>query len=157
MKKRAIPALLFVLLVLLSPLVAAGAPSARPGGIQTLWYGKGKMEQAARNHLNPRFRKTGDYVPTLRLTSAELDGCLVAVNWNSRHWVAQNRRLTIDFYDPRQGRWERHVCRAVDWQQRKHSTGSRQRFELDYDTGVQVNAVPNNTVARIVKISHPSR
>lgn len=124
-----------------------------PSGIQVLFYSPNVMERTARNHMSPRFKRTGDYVPTLRLTPSEMNGCLVAVNWNSRHWVAQNVRLTIDFWDRGQGRWERHVCRAVDWQQRRHSTGSRQRFELDYDTARAVNAVPNNTVARLIGVS----
>lgn len=151
-RTKAIPIALFILTALLSPLIASGDTLHRPSGIQTLWYGRGVMEQVAKNHMSPRFKRTGDYVPTLRLTQAELNGCLVAVNWQSRHWVAQNVRLVIDFYDPRQGRWERWVCRPVDWQQRRHSTGSRQRFELDYDTAKAVSAVPNNTVARLVRV-----
>jgi hypothetical protein len=150
--KRAGTIWLLILMLLLSwPSVALSA-SARPQGIQVLYYSRNVMERAASNHMNPRFARTGDYVPTMRLTVRELAGCLTAVNWNSRHWVAENRILTIDFWDARERRWERHTCRASDWQQRRHSTGNRQRFEVDYETARSVNAVPNNTVARLIAV-----
>ncbi len=148
---KAIPVTAFLLVTLLSPLLVSASTVSRPQGIRTLFYSKGVMERVARNHQNPRF-PPGDYVPTLRLTPAELRGCLVAVNWQSRAWVAQNTRLTIDFWHPRRRVWVRKVCRPADWQQQRHSTGSRQRFELDYETAVEVGAYPNNTVARLVRV-----
>jgi hypothetical protein len=117
--------------------------------IRTIFYSRGVMERVARNHMNPRFPE-GDYVPTLRLTEQEMGGCLTAVNWRSRHWVRDNQPLIIDFWDRVDRRWERHRCRAVDWQKRQDSTGQTQRFELDYDTALSVNAVPQNTIARLV-------
>ncbi len=128
-------------------------PEARPNStverIRVIYYNPGRMEKTARNHMNPRF-PPGDYVPTLRLTKEEMRGCLTAVNWNSRHWVEENQPLIIDFWDKVEQRWERHRCRAVDWQQKKDSTGYAQRFELDYDTAKSVNAVPSNTIARLI-------
>jgi hypothetical protein len=150
--KRAGTIWLLILMLLLSwPSVALSA-SARPQGIQVLYYNPGLMEGVASKHMSPRFARTGDYVPTMWMTARELGGCLTAVNWQSRHWVAENRVLTIDFWDWREARWERHLCRASDWQQRRHSTGSRQRFEVDYDTARSVNAVPQNTVARLIAV-----
>lgn len=131
-------------------MLTAPVEAAKPPGIQTLFYSKGVMERVFANHMNPRFARTGDYVPTLR-RRADAD-CLVAVNYNSRGWVRQNVVLVIDFWDPVQRRYERHRCQPSDWQQRRHSTDSRQRFEVDWGTAKSVNAVPNNTTARLVRV-----
>jgi hypothetical protein len=147
--RRALSGLLLGI-VLLAP--SAPGAEAHPQGIQVLYYSPNVMERVAGRHMNPAYAGRGDYVPTLRLTRAEMGGCLVAVNWQSRGWVAANARLTIDFWHPRAQRWIRKVCRPVDWQQRRHSTGNRQRFELDFDTAVQVGAYPYNTIARLVRV-----
>jgi hypothetical protein len=108
------------------------------------------MERVFRIHQTRR--GTGDFVPGLR-RRADAD-CLTAVNWNTRHLVFNNAVLVVDFWDPRQARWERHRCQASDWQQRRHSTGNVQRLEIDWNTAVAVNAVPQNTVARIVRVEY---
>jgi hypothetical protein len=108
------------------------------------------MERVLAAHMNPAYAGRGDYVPGLH-RRAGVD-CLTAVSWQSRHLVFQNKILVIDFWDRVQKRWERHNCLAADWQQRRHSTGNRQRFEIDYGTALAVHAVPGNTVARLVAI-----
>jgi hypothetical protein len=135
-------------------LLAPSAPTvqALPQGVQVLWYSRNVMERVAQRHMNPAYVARGDYVPTLRLTRAEMGGCLTAVNWQSRGWVGANARLTIDFWHPRAQRWIRKVCRPVDWQRKQDSTGSRQRFELDFETAMQVGAYPYNTTARLVRV-----
>jgi hypothetical protein len=108
------------------------------------------MERVLAAHMNPRNAGRGDYVPGLRRRAGA--DCLTAVSWQTRHLVFQNKVLVIDFYDRVQKRWERHNCLAADWQQRRHSTGNRQRFEVDWGTAIAVNAVPGNTVGRLVAI-----
>lgn len=137
-------AALLCCLLVLWPSVAM----AKPRGIQTLFYGPGIMERVFRAHQTRK--GTGDYVPGLHRRADA--NCLTAVNWNTRHYVFQNRVLVIDLWDARQGRWERQRCQASDWQQRRHSTGSRQRFEVDYQTARRVNMIPQNTVARLVGV-----
>jgi hypothetical protein len=145
--RRALSGMLLGML-LLAP--SAGAVQALPQGIQTLYYSRGVMERVLAAHMNPRNAGRGDYVLGLH-RRAGVD-CLTAVNWQSRHLVFQNKVLVIDFYDRVQKRWERHNCLASDWQQRRHSTGNRQRFEIDWNTAQAVHAVPGNTVARLVAI-----
>ena len=117
--------------------------TAPPARIQTLYYGPGRMERTFEVHMS-RNAAPGDYVPGLyRRRDAD---CLTAVNWNTRQLVFQNRVLVIDFWDQRQKRWERRRCQASDWQQKRHSTGSRQRFEIDYRTAVSLNMLCCNTV-----------
>lgn len=137
-------ALLLCLLVLWAPLLGA----ARPHGIRVLYYSKGVMERVFKVHQTRV--GTGDYVPGL--TRRKDADCLTAVNWNTRHYVFQNRVLVIDLWDARQKRWERRRCQASDWQQRRHSTGNVQRFEVDWETARAVNMVPQNTVARLVRV-----
>lgn len=116
--------------VLLCLLVLLPSVAAKPRGIQVLYYGPGTMERVFRAHQTRK--GTGDYVPGLRRRADA--NCLTAVNWNTRHYVFQNRVLVIDLWDAKQGRWERQRCQASDWQQKRHSTGNRQRFEVDYNT-----------------------
>lgn len=103
-------------------------------------------------HASQRSAAHGDYVPGLYRRSDS--DCLTAVNYNSRSWVYRNTVLVIDFWDRVQARWERHRCQASDWQMRRDSTGTRQRFEIDYSTALSVHAVPWNTVARLVSVSY---
>jgi hypothetical protein len=129
---------------------ASPVEARKPPGIQTLYYSPNVMERVFRCHMTPGCGDDGDYVPSLR-RRADTD-CLTAVNFNSRAWVRHNVVLVIDFWDPVQRRYERHRCQASDWQQRGHSTGSRQRFEIDWKTAKSVNAVPSNTTAKLVRV-----
>lgn len=149
-------ALCFVILLLAAGVsLVRSSEVQRPEGIQVLYYSRGVMARVAQNHMNPAFARSGDYVPGMRLRR-DAD-CLTAVNWNSRWMLGANVVLVVDLYDKVQQRWERHRCQASDYQQRRHSTGSRQRLEIDWETAVVVNAVPSNTVARIIELSYPSR
>lgn len=116
--------------------------------IQVLYYGPGVMERVFRVHQTAD--RTGDHVPGL-VRQPGVD-CLVAVNWNTHNWVYHNTVLTIDFWDRVERRWERHSCQVSDWQRRRDSTGTRQRFEIDWGTAAAVHAVPNNTIARLVAV-----
>ncbi len=151
MMKRALPALLFVLLVLLSPLVAAGAPSARPGGVRVLYYSSGVFQRVLRNRTNPAFARTGDYVKGMKLRPDAT--CMVAVNYNSRGWLAQNLILVVDIYNPVRRVWQRERCQPIDHQQKRHSTGDVQRLEVSWEVAKRAQFTRDGvTTARLIRI-----
>jgi hypothetical protein len=72
--------------------------------------------------------------------------------------VRENVVLVVEVWDPFEREWERHRCQAADWQQRRHSTGSRQRLELDYRTALSASFVRGGkTVSRILWLDHDER
>ena len=148
--QQAIPVTLFLLVALLSPLVAGGA-SLKPSGVRVLFYSKGVMAQVYRNRTNPSYARSGDYVRGMRLRK-DVDG-MTAVNYQSRWMLAANVVIVADIWDSKQKRWERYRLQAVDHQQRRHSTGSTQRLEVEYSIAQRVNMVrAGTTTARIVRV-----
>lgn len=143
---------LTVLLLLLAlALCGPGVVEARPQGVKVLYYSSGMMARVYKNRTNPAFARTGDYVKGMR-RRADAD-CMTAVNWQSRWMLGANVVLVVDLWDAKQKRWERHRCQPVDHQQRRHSTGTTQRLEIDYQTAKSVNMIRNGTTtARIVRV-----
>lgn len=124
-------------------------PAPSRDTVETLFYGRGVMERTYANHQNPRFDRTGDYVPTLRPRHDA--NCLTAVNYRSRWMLHKSMVIVVELWDRVEQRWERFNCAAADWQQARHSTGSRQRLEVDWNTAVAVNMTRSGTTrARII-------
>lgn len=145
---RAMVAMLFAFSV---DLAGASPVANRPAGVKTLYYSDGVMSRVARCHMTPGCG-VGNYVPSMRLRSDRT--CLTAVNYNSRWMLGANVIIVARFWNPRTQRWgpvER--CQAADYQQRRHSTGSVQRLELDYATALRNGFVRDGTtVAQILRI-----
>ena len=126
--------------------------SSRPAGVQVLYYSRGVMERVARCHMTRGCGDGGDYVPTLRLRPDRTG--LTAVNWNSRWMVGANVIIVAQLWNPVKRQWgpvER--LQPADWQQRRHSTGNRQRLEVDWNTARRAQFTRDGTtVARIIRI-----
>lgn len=130
-------------------------PAASVGTVEVLHYAPNVMRRVYENHQNPRFARTGDYVPTLRNRYGGPNGrdanCLTAVNYRSRWMLRHSIVLVVELWDVKQQRWEKFNCAAADWQKPKDSTGARQRLEVDWYTARAVNMTGNGTTrARII-------
>jgi hypothetical protein len=150
-RTKAIPIALFILTALLSPLIASGDTLHRPSGVKVLYYSPGVMSKVARNRTNPAFARTGDYVRGMKLRK-DVDG-YVAVNWQSRAWLAQNVVIVADIRNPVTREWVRVRLQPVDHQQARHSTGAVQRLEVGWELAKRLQFTrEGTTVARIVRV-----
>jgi hypothetical protein len=144
-------ALLGMLLGML--LLAPSAPTvqALPQGIQTLYYSRGVMGRVAHCHMTPGCG-VGNYVRGMRLRR-DADG-MTAVNWQSRWMLSANVVLVVKLYDPVYRVWRGpYRLQVTDYQQQRHSTGNRQRLEVNWEIARAAHFTGNGTtVAQILRI-----